>query len=119
MNRSPTHWRVRQQPRKKKHSLLFLIFAGVNFFLKKERVFFFRGSAQEVSGQCVGLQYGLGKTKICFSGGKDFSFCLGCISARRRGLGRNAGGFRTGGFRRRTSYFALRNAPQKNLTGNL
>jgi len=50
--------------------------AGVKFLLKKERVFFFRGSAQEVSGQCVGLQYGLGKTKICFSGGKDFSFCL-------------------------------------------
>src|SRR3989344_5855162 len=74
MNRSPTHWRVRQQPRKKKHSLLFLIFAGVNFFLKKERVFFFRGSAQEVSGQCVGLQYGLGKTKIFFWGERVFFF---------------------------------------------
>ena len=31
------------------------------------------------------------------SGGKD-SPCLGCFPARRRGLGRNAGGFRTGGF---------------------
>ena len=33
------------------------------------------------------------------SGGKD-SPCLGCFLARRRGLGRNAGGFRTGGFRK-------------------
>jgi len=66
--------------------------AGVKFLLKKERVFFFRGSALQVFGQCVGLQYGLGKTKIYFSGGKDFSFCLGSFPARRRGLGRNAGG---------------------------
>src|SRR3989338_9093863 len=51
--------------------------AGVKFFLKKERGFFFRGSALQVFGQCVGLQYGLGKTKIYFSGGKDFSFCFG------------------------------------------
>ena len=29
--------------------------ARVNFFLKKERVFFFRGSALQVFGQCVGL----------------------------------------------------------------
>jgi len=58
--------------------------AGVKFLLKKERVFFFRGSALQVFGQCVGLQYGLGKTKIYFSGGKDlakprltfvFAFC--------------------------------------------
>jgi hypothetical protein len=51
--------------------------AGVKFLLKKERVFFFRGSALQVFGQCVGLQCGLGKAKICFSGGKDFSLCLG------------------------------------------
>src|SRR3989344_3553259 len=51
--------------------------AGVKFLLEKERVFFFRGSALQVFGQCVGLQYGLGKTKIYFSGEKDFSFCLG------------------------------------------
>ena len=67
------------------------------FLLKKERVFFFRGSALQVFGQCVGLQYGFGKTKICFSGGKDFPFCLDWFSARR-GLGRNAGGFRNSFF---------------------
>ncbi|MFH1973878.1 MAG: hypothetical protein ABIK13_04735 [Patescibacteria group bacterium] len=50
--------------------------AGVKFLLEKERVFFFRGSALQVFGQCVGLQYGLGKAKIFFSGGKDFSLCL-------------------------------------------
>jgi hypothetical protein len=53
------------------------VLAGVKFLLKKERVFFFRGSALQVFGQCVGLQYGLGKAKIFFSGGKDFSLCLG------------------------------------------
>ncbi len=42
--------------------------AGVKFLLKKERVFFFRGSALQVFGQCVGLQYGLGKAKIFFWG---------------------------------------------------
>ncbi|OGE70904.1 hypothetical protein A3J21_01900 [Candidatus Daviesbacteria bacterium RIFCSPLOWO2_02_FULL_43_11] len=73
----------------------------MNFFLKKERVFFFRGSALQVFGQCVGLQYGLGKAKIFFSGGKDFSFCLGSFPARRRGLGRNAGGFRSRSFRKK------------------
>src|SRR3989338_1654948 len=46
--------------------------AGVKFLLKKERMFFFQGSAQEVSGQCVGLQYGLGETKIYFFWGKGF-----------------------------------------------
>src|SRR3989344_3068001 len=68
--------------------------AGVKFFLKKERVFFFRGSAFQVFRQCVGLKCGLGKTKICFSGGKDFSFCLDWFPPRRRGLGRDAGGVR-------------------------
>ena len=65
-----------RQPRKK-NTPCFLDLAGVKFLLKVERVFFFRGSAQEVSGQCVGLQYGLGKAKIFFSGEKDFSLCLG------------------------------------------
>ena len=32
--------------------------AGVKFLLKKGRVFFFRGSAQEVSGQCGGAKCG-------------------------------------------------------------
>jgi hypothetical protein len=52
-------------------------FARARFLLKKERVFFFRGSALQVFGQCVGLQYGLGKAKIFFSGDLDFSLCLG------------------------------------------
>ena len=50
--------------------------AGVKFLLKKERVFFFRGSALQVFGQSVELQCGLGKAKIFFSGEKDFSLCL-------------------------------------------
>jgi len=40
--------------------------AGVKFLLKKERVFFFRGSAQEVSGQCGGAKCGLGFAKTIF-----------------------------------------------------
>src|SRR3989344_203502 len=66
-------------------------FARARFFLKKERVFFVRGSALQVFGHCVGLQYGLGKAKIFFSGGKDFSLCLGSFPARR-GLGGKGGG---------------------------
>ena len=48
--------------------------AGVKFLLKKERVFFFRGSALQVFGQCVGLQCGLGKAKIFFLGERIFRF---------------------------------------------
>jgi hypothetical protein len=55
----------------------------VKFLLKKERVFFFRGSALQVFGQCGGAKCGLGFAKL-FSGGKDlakprltfvFAFC--------------------------------------------
>ena len=42
---------------------------------KCKECFFFRGCWR--TRQCVGLQYGLGKAKIFFSGGKDFSLCLG------------------------------------------
>ena len=55
--------------------------AGGKFLFGKERVFFFPCSALQVFGQCVGLQYGLGKTKIYFSGEKDFWFCLGWFPA--------------------------------------
>jgi hypothetical protein len=41
---------------------------------------------------------GLGRAKQ-LSGDMD-SPCLGFLPSRRRGLGRNAGGFRTGGFRK-------------------
>ena len=70
--------------------------AGVKFLLKKERVFFFRGSALQVFGQCVWLQCGLGFAKTIFWGkgfGKPsvvFFFCV--LSARGRGLGRNPRG---------------------------
>src|SRR3989338_4054895 len=69
--------------------------AVVKFFLKKERVFFFRGSAQEVSGQCVGLQYGLGQAKNYFFWGNGcFFFCCWRCGLRGRGGG---GGGRGGG----------------------
>ena len=45
--------------------------AGVKFLLKKERVFFFHGSALQVFGQCVGLQCGRSFGKTIFWGGKD------------------------------------------------
>jgi hypothetical protein len=57
--------------------------AGVKFLLKKERVFFFRGSALQVFGQCGGAKCGLGFAKL-FSGDLDlakprltfvFAFC--------------------------------------------
>jgi hypothetical protein len=42
-----------RQPRKK-NTPCFLDLAGVDFFLKKERVFFFRGSALNASGSVAG-----------------------------------------------------------------
>jgi len=42
--------------------------AGVKFLLKKERVFFFRGSALQAFGQCVGLQCGRSFGKAIFWG---------------------------------------------------
>ena len=74
--------RFTRQPRKKNTPCISDL-AGVNFFLKKERVFFFRGSAQEVSGQCGGAKCGLGFATTIFWG-KDlakprlifaFAFC--------------------------------------------
>jgi len=54
----------------------------MKFLLKKERVFFFRGSAQEVSGQCGGAKCGLGFAKL-FSGGKP--------ACRQAGISQNLG----------------------------
>ncbi|MBU1045670.1 hypothetical protein KJ616_00930, partial [Patescibacteria group bacterium] len=66
--------------------------AGVNFFLKKERVFFFRGSALQVFGQCVGLQCGLGFAKTIFWG-KGFGKTSAEFSRPQKGVwGMNAGG---------------------------
>ena len=42
--------------------------AGVKFLLKKERVFFFRGSALQVFGQCGVAKCGLGFAKTIFWG---------------------------------------------------
>src|SRR3989344_1189136 len=52
---APPPPRFTRQPRKKKHSLHFW-FGGGGFFLEKERVFFFRGSALKVFGQCGGAK---------------------------------------------------------------
>ncbi|MCR4307228.1 MAG: hypothetical protein NUV80_01555, partial [Candidatus Berkelbacteria bacterium] len=63
--------------------------------MKKERVFFFRGSALQVFGQCVGLQYGLGFAKTIFWG-KGFGKTSAEFSRPQKGVwGMNAGGFRT------------------------
>lgn len=49
--------------------------AGVKFLLKKERVFFFRGSALQVFGQVAGLMW----TRFCenYFLGKGFRKTLG------------------------------------------
>src|SRR3989338_3805449 len=51
-----------RQPRKKNTPCISDL-AGVEFLLKKERVFFFRGSALQVFGQCGGAKCGLGFAK--------------------------------------------------------
>ena len=94
LGESPTHWRVRQQPRKKNTPCISDL-AGVKFLLKKERVFFFRGSAFQVFRQC-GASI---RTRFCenyFLGiwifAKARLICFLHLSARRRGLGRNPRG---------------------------
>jgi len=78
--------------------------AGVEFLLKKERVFFFRGSALQVFGQCVRLQCGLGFAKTIFWG-KGFGKTSAEFSRPQKGVwGMNAGGFRAGGFRKFGGY---------------
>ena len=81
-----------RQPRKK-NTPCFSDLAGVKFLLKKERVFFFRGSALQVFGQCGGASI---RTRFCenyFLGiwifAKPRLICFWILSARRRGLGRN------------------------------
>jgi len=53
--------------------------------LKKERVFFFRGSALQVFGQCVGLQCGLGFAKTIFWG-KGFGKTSAEFSRPQKGV---------------------------------
>jgi len=72
--RPATASRTRRQPRKKNTPCISDLAGGVNFFLKKERAFFFRGSALQVFGQCGGAKCGRGKAKTIFAGGKGFCF---------------------------------------------
>jgi len=75
----------------------------VKFLLKKERVFFFRGSALQVFGQ-VAEQCGLGFAKTIFWG-KGFGKTSAEFPRPQKGVwGMNAGGFRTGGFRKFGGY---------------
>jgi len=91
-----------RQPRKK-NTPYFLDLAGVKFLLKKERVFFFRGSALQVFGQ-VAEQCGLGFAKTIFWG-KGFGKTSAEFPRPQKGVwGMNAGGFRTGGFRKFGGY---------------
>ena len=101
-----------RQPRKKNTPCISDL-AGVKFLLKKERVFFFRGSAFQVFGQCGGAtaqmagNEPLGKMDSVlpklFSGGKDLAkprlILFWHLSARRRGLGRNPRGLFASGKR--------------------
>jgi len=50
-NESPRHRLAEPRQPRKKNTPCFLDLAGVKFLLKKERVFFFRGSALQVFGQ--------------------------------------------------------------------
>jgi hypothetical protein len=70
MNRSATASQSLGNPEMKNTTCISDL-AGVKFLLKKERVFFFRGSALQVFGQCVGLQCGRSFGKTIFWGGKD------------------------------------------------
>src|SRR3990167_10510625 len=75
----------------RKNTPCFSDLAGVDFFLKKERVFFFRGSALQVFGQCGGAKCGR-QSKNYFCGRKRICFASALVS-KRRGFGiRRAGG---------------------------
>ena len=85
-----------RQPRKKNTPCISDL-AGVKFLLEKERVFFFRGSALQVFGQCGGAtaqmagNEPLGKMDSVlpklFSGGKDLAKPRLSFPARRKGSG--------------------------------
>jgi len=69
----------------------FLIWRGTNFSFKRMRTFF-AGLCPQFFGQVVGLKCGLGFAKLFFWG-FGFGKTETEFPARRRGLGRNAGGF--------------------------
>ena len=70
--------------------------AGVKFLLKKERVFFFRGSALQVFGQCGGAKCGLGRAKQ-FVWGNGFALPR-LISRPQEGSGEECGRVSDWGF---------------------
>ena len=74
LGESPTDWRVRQQPLKKKHSLHFCFGRGEISFEKGKGVFF-RGSTFKVFRQCGGAKCGRGKAKLFLREEKDL-LCL-------------------------------------------
>lgn len=95
MKAPPPASQTRRQPRKKNTPCISDL-AGVKFLLKKERVFFFRGSALQVFGQCGVTKCGRGKEKLFLREEKDL-LCLGSFSKwqglcirRAGGCGRNA-----------------------------
>ena len=70
----------------------------MKFLLKNELVFFFRGSALQVFGQCGGAKCGRGKAKLFLREEKDLlcldSFCFWTgFPAAQEGAGGMRGGF--------------------------
>ena len=95
LEQSPRHRLAEPRQPRKKNTPCISDLAGVKFLLKKERMFFFRGSALQVFRQCGGAKCGLGFAETIFWG-KDLAkprlILFLDLSARRRGLGRNPRG---------------------------
>ena len=72
LDESPRHCLASLGNPERKNTPCIYDLAGVNFLLKKERVFFFRGSALQVFGQCGEAKCGLGFAKTIFWG-KDLA----------------------------------------------
>src|SRR3989338_8982687 len=89
LRESPTHWRVRQQPRKKKHSLHFW-FGGGGFFLEKGKGVFLSGfcppSIRAVRG--ASIRTPLHKNVHFFLGKNDFFFMACSFSPPVGGVGK-------------------------------
>ena len=74
LGESPTHWRVRQQPRKKKHSLHFCFGGGRISFEKGKGVFSFGVLPSKYSGSAWGFNADSAKRKSFFLGERIFRF---------------------------------------------
>jgi hypothetical protein len=93
LHESPTHWRVRQQPRKKNTPCISDL-AGVKFLLEKEGCFSFGVLPSKYSGSAWGFNMDSVLRKLFF--GERISqntrlifFEFGWRKWKRRGLGRN------------------------------